>query len=385
MILSGAHVALGPSEAAPLDVTISRGRIVKLGSSSGGLNLSGHMILPGLINAHDHLEFNLFPRLGRGPYRNATEWARDVYHPDESPVREHRQVAKRVRLYWGGIKNLVSGVTTVCHHNPFERKTFTARFPVRVVREFGWAHSLAFSDDLKDRYDRTRPDWPFIVHAAEATDVSGRKEASALDHMGVLNGAVLVHGVGIDARGLRLMRDRGAALITCPVSNVFTLGRTLRASVFSSGVRIALGTDSAITARGDLLDALRFARTEWRLSPAGLYRMVTTEAAAILRLKRGEGTLCEGGPADLIAIRKAGQAPAESIVDASRVELVMIGGRIRLISERLAKRIRTPPGFEPLKVAGRGRMLIDAPAGDLYRAAASVLTTLRLAGKAIAL
>ncbi len=383
MILSGARVALGSSRAALLDVTIKRGIIAALGKAPGGLDLHGHLILPGLINAHDHLEFNLFPRLGRGPYPNATAWANDVYRPDESPVREHRRVAKRVRLYWGGIKNLVSGVTTVCHHNPFDRKVFNARFPVRVVGELGWAHSLAFSADLRDRYRRTPRGRPFIVHAAEATDASGLEEIHALDRMGVLDGAVLVHGVAIDANGWRLLRERGSALIACPVSNVFTLGRTLRR--FAPGVKVALGTDSALTASGDLLDALRFALSECSLTPARLYRMVTEEAAAVLRLKRGEGTLGEGGIADLTVIRDTGLPPAEALLGVCQAELVVIGGRIRMMSERLAERLGTPTDFERLHVAGRGGMLIDAPVPELYRAAASILPQpVRLAGKAVA-
>ena len=77
-------------------------------------------ILPGLINAHDHLHFALFPRLGAGPYPNATAWARDIYHPEREPIRSHLRVPKRLRLLWGGLRNLLSGVTTVGHHDPFD-------------------------------------------------------------------------------------------------------------------------------------------------------------------------------------------------------------------------------------------------------------------------
>ncbi|HEY3825499.1 MAG TPA: hypothetical protein VGL82_13125, partial [Bryobacteraceae bacterium] len=131
--LRGGRVALSASQAERIDVAVKAGRILPFDSRVNDptdVDLSGHLLLPGLINAHDHLEFNLFPRLGRGPWPNASAWAAEVHRPEESPVKEHLRVPKNVRLIWGGIKNLLSGVTTVAHHNPYEPFVFTDRFPV---------------------------------------------------------------------------------------------------------------------------------------------------------------------------------------------------------------------------------------------------------------
>lgn len=374
MILRNARVALGPTTARRLDIEIRKDRIVALHKSAlhhsidrrDAIDLSGQLILPGLINAHDHLAFNLFPLLGRPPYPNATAWAHDVYKPDESPVREHRSVPRSVRLQWGAIKNLISGVTTVAHHDPDPARFFGARFPINVVKA-GWAHSLEFTPDIVKRFRETPGDWPFVLHLGEGTDASAEREIFALDAMKLVTGrTVIVHGVALSVNGLRLLKTRKASMITCPVSNLFTLSRTLKRSAFSAGVPIALGTDSAITATGDLLDALRAARAIWNLSQAKLYRMVTVDSAKILRLHDGQGEIREGGVADLLVIRDTGATPSAALLALTQPQLVIVRGRIRLSRKRL-------PSLDSLSIAGRGRVFIDAPLPDLYRETASRL------------
>jgi cytosine/adenosine deaminase-related metal-dependent hydrolase len=68
MMLTGARIARNAASTENLDLHISRYRIQKEGRSGPHLNRSGHLIVPGLIDSHDHLEFNLFPRLVRGVF-----------------------------------------------------------------------------------------------------------------------------------------------------------------------------------------------------------------------------------------------------------------------------------------------------------------------------
>ena len=339
------------------------------------LDLTGHVVMPGLINAHDHLEFNLFPRLGDGPYANASEWARDIYHPDRSPVREQVAVPKRVRLWWGALKNLLSGVTTVCHHNPYEPKVFGREFPVRVVRRFAWAHSVEFERDLGKRLRTRKADAPFVIHCGEGTDDDARRELETLDRLGGLDPrTVLVHGVALTPRCLALLHRRQAALVWCPTSNVAMLGRTVSRNVLRSGLPIALATDSALSAPVDLLDELVVARRY--LSASRLFEMVTAEPAHILRLRP---------TADWIAVRSKRRTPAEALLDGT-VAAVVSRGRLRLISPELARQIPRDRlrKFQPLEVEGRPKVLVDANVSGLRRSAAKHLgSELRLAGKRV--
>ena len=343
------------------------------------------LVLPGLINAHDHLELNLFPKLGCGPYPNATAWAKDIYHPHEPPVKQQLQVPKPLRMRWGAIKSLISGVTTVAHHNAFHPVFLDPSFPVRVVRRYGWAHSIHFSPDWETRCRNTPPGCPFVIHAAEGIDEAAGREVQTLAKAVAFNRPVIfVHGVGIRSFDAPLLKRSNISLVWCPTSNRFTLNRSLERAVLNSGLPIALGSDSAMTAEGDLLDELRVARQT--VDPHRLYRMVTSEPARMFKLPAGFGRICDRGPADLLVVRDSHQTPAISLLE-NFPELVVVAGRIQLISSRLAQ--LCPPGmlksFQPFEVEDRGRYLLFGDISSLLKETTRALeSSPRLAGKAVA-
>jgi cytosine/adenosine deaminase-related metal-dependent hydrolase len=389
MTLTGARVAHGATSTERIDLEIRRGRVQPRGSSGCDepeLNLDGYLILPGLINCHDHLEFNLFPRLGRGPYPNAKAWADDIYHPDRSPIKEHLAVPKAVRLAWGGLKNLLSGVTTVAHHNPYDASVFDNGFPVRIVKRFGWAHSLQFSPDLASRYRAVSKRWPFLMHAAEGADTNAAAEIQELERAGVLSSrTVLVHGVGIDRQSLQILLRRRVSLIWCPSSNLFTLSQTLRPEVLRSTLPICLGTDSALTGQGDMACELAVACRAGGLTAEEIYPMVTTRAARTLRLNRGEGEIREGGVADLLVVPDYGQTPAQALQQLSPV-LVVLRGRIQMVCSDFAYRIDPvlTRHLQKLELDGRGTWLVNASVSSLCAATEAVLgPDFKLAGRRV--
>ncbi len=185
-------------------------------------------------------------------------------------------------------------------------------------------------------------------------------------------------------RGLEAICRSGSSIVWCPTSNLFTLGRTLTAETLRSRVPIALGSDSALTGEGDLINEMACAAKVAAFSANEIYPLVTANPAGILRLTAGQGMIREKGVADLVAVKDMGQTPAEALVDL-RPELVVVGGRVMLLSSRF--RAQTSLRFKdlnPIHVEGLGNFLIRADVPRLYAGASMALgTELRLAGRRI--
>ncbi len=393
--LRGAHYALTPYDAVLGTLDAREGAVALLDSAaepeaeSPTLDLSGYLVLPGLVNAHDHLEFGLFPRIGHGPYENSAQWADDIHAHDAKLIALHRSVPRETSIQWGAIRNLLCGVTTVCHHNPLTPEMLDPAFPVTVLDRFYWAHSLAHDPDLAAKAHVANPDQPFLFHAAEGVDAQSAEEFGRLDSLGVLNPrSVLVHGLGLSLADAAQLNEYGAALIICPTSNQFLFDRTPSNKLLASIRNLALGSDSPLTATGDLLDELRFVRENLALPDDLLYRTITTTPAAILRLASGEGRIAPRNVADLIAVRDVGKSPAVTLsrLSASDVELVLRSGRVFLASDaiyaRLPQHLRA--GLQSLLLDGERRWL-RAPLQHLFHQSRPLMKNgaLTLAGKQV--
>jgi cytosine/adenosine deaminase-related metal-dependent hydrolase len=362
------------AEAEACSVRVSS-RILALNEAPRGgdcvVDLDGAFVLPGLVNAHDHLELNHYGRLkGRERYQNASQWIDDMRPRLVSDDRIRRARAHPLvdRVFIGALKNLLSGVTLVAHHNPFYRELRRA-MPVRILRRYGWAHSFLLErqpagargepgGQVAQRWRSTSPALPFFVHLGEGVDAEAAAELPRLAALGCLAAnTVLVHGVAIDRDGWTQVAAAGASLVWCPASNDFLFGRTVNVRELASRdreyfTRVALGTDSRISGARDLLDELRAAGAATRVTARHLFAMVTRNAAEILRQPRA-GRIAVGVPADLVVIPPLAGDVADSLLETHRrdVRLVMVGGRPLVGDQGLSEvfRARRIPA-RPLRV-----------------------------------
>ncbi|MDX2161263.1 MAG: amidohydrolase family protein [bacterium] len=296
------------------------------------LDLEGYRIFPGLVNAHDHLELNHYPRTRyRDRYDNAHQWGEDVNaRLNDPPFRELRAYPLADRLLIGGLKNLLCGALTVAHHNPPHKALFQPGYPVRVLKHYGWTHSLHFADsaEIVQSYRRTPRHLPWFIHLGEGTDETAAAEYARLEALGCMGAnTVIVHGVANFDQAVvaHLHRPQNIGLVWCPSSNLYLLGQTIEISHYTITCMQtpALGSDSRLTADGDLLDEMRAAlRLHGDRAAPDILDMVTVGGAEALRLPDA-GHLRPGAQGDFIVLRDDA-SPVLALCRSSRAALALV-------------------------------------------------------------
>lgn len=354
-------------------VTVEGDSIVAVGEGeSADLRFRGGVILPGLVNAHTHLEYTAMSGFGDGlPFR---PWIED--HIRRKAAMSDRELLTQARA--GVAASLAGGVTTVadcCYAGTVGQAARDGGIRAIVYLE-------GFSDWQElDRRTRERlaalpaselvtagvsPHAPFTVTLGDYALMIGIAREAGLpvathllesdretDHLahfaGVLGpDTVCVHLVRADRDDIALLAEHDIPAVHCPRSNALLgCGIAPVADMLAAGVRVGIGTDSPSSALDlDLWAEMRTAVMMARavsaraeaLSAQQVLEMATRRGAAAVGLGERIGTLTAGKQADLTVLDLTGTTflPWDDPVTATvyggrpeRVELTMVAGRIR--------------------------------------------------------
>src|ERR1700712_534116 len=108
------------NESRPVNISIADEKITEIdrqkkttSAETAAFDFTDAFAFAGLINSHDHLDFNCFSPLGRNSYNNYTEWGNHIHAAYKTEIDAVLKIPQQLRINWGMYKNLLAGVTTV--------------------------------------------------------------------------------------------------------------------------------------------------------------------------------------------------------------------------------------------------------------------------------
>jgi cytosine/adenosine deaminase-related metal-dependent hydrolase len=301
-------------------------------SANPSLDLHSALVFPGLINSHDHLDFNLFPLLGNRIYKNYTEWGPDIHINNSAAIAAVLKVPQELRTLWGIYKNLLNGFTTVVNHGD---KLMTDNSLITVFQDCHCLHSVGFEKHWKWKLNRPgRTSTPFALHVGEGTDPAARKEIDELIRWNFFHRPLIgIHGVAMTEQQASAFH----ALVWCPASNYFLLDRTAPIDRLKAKLPILFGTDSTLTAGWNHWAQIRMGRNLRLATDHELLEMLTTAPSAAWGLN-DRGTLAAGQRADLVIARpQPGLTGMDAFYGLNPQDLLLVlhEGNVRLFDPSL--------------------------------------------------
>ena len=370
-----------PVTAPPLrdgTVVVESGRVSWVGLRSEAplvpgtddVELGDAILLPGLVNAHIHLDLAAFSGALNG--ESFFAWVRAIV---DASVEVMDERARADAALFSVVNQLEHGVTTMADTSPspagFDAMVACGARGIAYLEAFGPdpAQCDGAVRDVRNRTEAARREetslvrvgvsphapysvsdalyravadyardesLPVAVHIAESADESllvaeGRGEfaeylrgrripvgsrasspIALLDRTRVLTTRpVCIHAVRAGADDVLRLADNGAGVAHCPLSNRwFSHGDAPVDAFRAHRIPVGVGTDSA--ASNDLLHVLGEAgeAAGESLDARDRIALATVEGARAIGLDDGTGTLAPGAPADLaaFAIRDLGEA-----------------------------------------------------------------------------
>lgn len=357
MILKNLHI-VGRNNSIQ-DITVRGENIERIGSSysnnENAIDLKGCIAFPGLINSHDHLEFNLYPRLGHKIYNDYVEWGNDIHLKDKDIIDLIESVHIDLRMKYGVIKNLISGVTAVAHHG--SGNSVLNNSPLAIINNGTCIHSVKLGGKWKVKINLPKNREPYIIHIGEGTNSGSSEEINELIRWNLFNRKLIgIHGIAMTEE----QSKKFAALIWCPDSNLFLFGKTADITLLKYFTNILFGTDSTLTADWNIFENLRVARNLNLLSDEELFFSVTQIAAQVWGMK-DYGRISEGYKADIVISRQNSENIYDSFYNTNPRDILLIlkKGKIILFDHSLKDALSDEiiqNNFEEIKVNGKVKL-----------------------------
>jgi len=345
------------------------------------------LILPGLVNAHDHPPYNIFPELSFGQtFSNRYAWQS---HPAYRAFRERFSALQAGGLIcemwkYAEVRALLAGNTTqqgaypTTYWSCYAHPRILVRNPERMNPTLRTeVFPMELNEDARETIRRRVASGAYrrvIIHLSEGTDAGSLAEFTTWQGWGLLPASVIIHGIPYGPAEFQAMLSAGASLVWSPRSNLCLYGATLDPRpALALGLPVSLAPDWTPTGSYDILRELAFARgwsrEQWNgeIPSETLVNMVTTYPAAQLGLETRLGSIAPGFLADLVVLAGGAGDPYETVISARAqdVRLVIIGGEAVYGLEGLMAAVHGTAAGEPITVCGerrRIRVAVDAPA-----------------------
>jgi cytosine/adenosine deaminase-related metal-dependent hydrolase len=310
--------------------TVNAG-LIKGQGNSNIINFKDALAFPGLFNAHDHLEFNLFPRLSSKIYRDYLEWGNDIHRLYSIEINTTLNIPIDLRMKFGMIKNLFNGITSVIHHG-----SNSIRKSDQIINVFGsynYLHSVSLEKNWRIKLNMRSNKLPFIIHLGEGSGETIENEINKLFKWNLFKRKIIaVHGISINAN----LADKLAALIWCPDSNLFLYKKTANIIELKNKIPILFGSDSNLTSDPNFWNHIRIARQFNALNDEELINSMTSLPGELLNVK-GIGKIKNGYQADIVVVKKKSENNYDAFFNVNPEDILIIirSGKIILFDESL--------------------------------------------------